>query len=173
MASMCQFRRNIAPWLEPSYRTMQEPNPFKQFFGWTWSPGFGRQPAPGKQKEAGASRSALKSGAVCPANDSVTTELRFYRSKDENTHYRLAVTFLMIVSESWTTSFFNWPFSLSRLSNTCFNCTSWSDSLKQCDHLPLRMTSDIFSAFGLVVMATIISHQLGHRTLVLSAELAR
>jgi hypothetical protein len=35
--------------------------------GWAWAPGFGRQPAPGTQKEAGALTEAwVKSGAVCP-----------------------------------------------------------------------------------------------------------
>jgi hypothetical protein len=36
--------------------------------GWAWHPGFGRSPAPGTQKEAGALVDAwVKSGAVCPA----------------------------------------------------------------------------------------------------------
>jgi hypothetical protein len=36
--------------------------------GWAWSPGFGRTPAPGTQKEAGALVDAwIKTGAVCPA----------------------------------------------------------------------------------------------------------
>jgi hypothetical protein len=36
--------------------------------GWAWSPGFGRAPAPGTQKEAGALVDAwIKTGAVCPA----------------------------------------------------------------------------------------------------------
>jgi hypothetical protein len=35
--------------------------------GWAWVPGFGRQPAPGTQKEAGALVEAwVKTGAVCP-----------------------------------------------------------------------------------------------------------
>jgi hypothetical protein len=35
--------------------------------GWAWSPGFGRQPAPGTQKEAGALVEAwVKTGAACP-----------------------------------------------------------------------------------------------------------
>lgn len=35
--------------------------------GWAWAPGFGRQPAPGTQKEAGALVAEwVKSGAVCP-----------------------------------------------------------------------------------------------------------
>jgi hypothetical protein len=35
--------------------------------GWAWSPGFGRRPAPGTQKEAGALVAAwVKSGAACP-----------------------------------------------------------------------------------------------------------
>jgi hypothetical protein len=35
--------------------------------GWAWAPGYGRQPAPGTQKEAGALVDAwVKSGAVCP-----------------------------------------------------------------------------------------------------------
>jgi hypothetical protein len=35
--------------------------------GWAWAPGFGRTPAPGTQKEAGALVEAwVKSGAVCP-----------------------------------------------------------------------------------------------------------
>ncbi|MFA6205439.1 MAG: Isoquinoline 1-oxidoreductase subunit [Methylocystis sp.] len=35
--------------------------------GWAWSPGFGRQPAPGTQKEAGALVEAwINTGAVCP-----------------------------------------------------------------------------------------------------------
>lgn len=35
--------------------------------GWAWAPGFGRQPAPGTQKEAGALVEAwVKSGAFCP-----------------------------------------------------------------------------------------------------------
>ena len=35
--------------------------------GWAWAPGFGRQPAPGTQKEAGALVEAwVKTGAVCP-----------------------------------------------------------------------------------------------------------
>jgi hypothetical protein len=35
--------------------------------GWAWHPGFGRSPAPGTQKEAGALVDAwVKSGAVCP-----------------------------------------------------------------------------------------------------------
>ena len=35
--------------------------------GWAWAPGFGRQPAPGTQKEAGALVDAwVKSGAACP-----------------------------------------------------------------------------------------------------------
>jgi hypothetical protein len=35
--------------------------------GWAWAPGFGRAPAPGTQKEAGALVAAwVKSGAVCP-----------------------------------------------------------------------------------------------------------
>jgi hypothetical protein len=36
--------------------------------GWAWSPGYGRQPAPGTQKEAGALVEAwVKTGAGCPA----------------------------------------------------------------------------------------------------------
>jgi hypothetical protein len=35
--------------------------------GWAWAPGFGRRPAPGTQKEAGALIEAwAKTGAVCP-----------------------------------------------------------------------------------------------------------
>ena len=35
--------------------------------GWAWAPGFGRAPAPGTQKEAGALVDAwVKSGAICP-----------------------------------------------------------------------------------------------------------
>jgi hypothetical protein len=35
--------------------------------GWAWAPGFGRQPAPGTQKQAGALVEAwIKTGAVCP-----------------------------------------------------------------------------------------------------------
>jgi hypothetical protein len=35
--------------------------------GWAWAPGFGREPAPGTQKELGALIEAwLKTGAVCP-----------------------------------------------------------------------------------------------------------
>jgi hypothetical protein len=35
--------------------------------GWAWQPGFGRSPAPGTQKEAGALVDAwVKTGAVCP-----------------------------------------------------------------------------------------------------------
>ncbi len=35
--------------------------------GWAWAPGFGRQPAPGTQREAGALVEAwIKTGAVCP-----------------------------------------------------------------------------------------------------------
>lgn len=36
--------------------------------GWAWAPGFGREPAPGTQAQAGALVAAwVKSGAVCPA----------------------------------------------------------------------------------------------------------
>ena len=36
--------------------------------GWAWAPGFGRTPAPGTQKEAGALVEAwVKTGAACPA----------------------------------------------------------------------------------------------------------
>ena len=36
--------------------------------GWAWAPGFGRQPAPGTQKEFGALLEAwLRTGAACPA----------------------------------------------------------------------------------------------------------
>jgi hypothetical protein len=36
--------------------------------GWAWAPGYGRQPAPGTQKIAGALVEAwVKTGAVCPA----------------------------------------------------------------------------------------------------------
>lgn len=36
--------------------------------GWAWAPGFGRQPAPGTQKQAGALVEAwAKSGAACPS----------------------------------------------------------------------------------------------------------
>jgi hypothetical protein len=36
--------------------------------GWAWVPGFGRSPAPGTQKEAGALVAAwVKTGAACPA----------------------------------------------------------------------------------------------------------
>jgi hypothetical protein len=36
--------------------------------GWAWQPGFGRAPAPGTQKEAGALAEAwAKAGAICPA----------------------------------------------------------------------------------------------------------
>jgi hypothetical protein len=35
--------------------------------GWAWSPGFGRQPAPGTQQEAGELLAAwVKTGAACP-----------------------------------------------------------------------------------------------------------
>lgn len=35
--------------------------------GWAWAPGFGRQPAPGTQKQAGALVAAwVKTGAACP-----------------------------------------------------------------------------------------------------------
>jgi hypothetical protein len=35
--------------------------------GWAWAPGYGRQPAPGTQKEAGALTEAwVQTGAVCP-----------------------------------------------------------------------------------------------------------
>lgn len=37
--------------------------------GWAWAPGYGRQPAPGTQKQAGALVAAwVQTGAVCPAN---------------------------------------------------------------------------------------------------------
>jgi hypothetical protein len=37
--------------------------------GWGWAPGYGRAPAPGTQKEAGALVEAwVKSGAICPVN---------------------------------------------------------------------------------------------------------
>ena len=37
--------------------------------GWAWASGFGRAPAPGTQKEAGALVEAwVKTGAICPAN---------------------------------------------------------------------------------------------------------
>jgi hypothetical protein len=37
--------------------------------GWAWAPGYGRTPAPGTQKIAGALVEAwVKTGAVCPAN---------------------------------------------------------------------------------------------------------
>jgi hypothetical protein len=37
--------------------------------GWAWAPGFGRAPAPGTQKEAGALVEGwVRSGAICPAN---------------------------------------------------------------------------------------------------------
>jgi hypothetical protein len=37
--------------------------------GWAWAPGYGRQPAPGTQKQAGALVEAwVKTGAACPAN---------------------------------------------------------------------------------------------------------
>jgi hypothetical protein len=40
--------------------------------GWAWSPGVGRQPAPGTQKEAGLLVKAwAESGAVCPSPSSV------------------------------------------------------------------------------------------------------
>ena len=36
--------------------------------GWAWAPGFGRQPAPGTQSQAGALVEAwVKTGAACPA----------------------------------------------------------------------------------------------------------
>ena len=36
--------------------------------GWAWAPGFGRQPAPGTQQQAGALVEAwVKTGAACPA----------------------------------------------------------------------------------------------------------
>jgi hypothetical protein len=35
--------------------------------GWAWSPGFGREPAPGTQLELGALLEAwIKTGAMCP-----------------------------------------------------------------------------------------------------------
>jgi hypothetical protein len=35
--------------------------------GWAWAPGYGRQPAPGTQKEAGELTQAwVQTGAVCP-----------------------------------------------------------------------------------------------------------
>jgi hypothetical protein len=38
-----------------------------QLVGWAWAPGYGRQSAPGTQKEAGALVEAwVKTGAVCP-----------------------------------------------------------------------------------------------------------
>src|ERR1700688_2651723 len=45
--------------------------------------------------------------------------------------YRLAVMFLMSVSESRTTSFFNWLFSLLRLFSVCSNCSSESPLLNR------------------------------------------
>jgi uncharacterized membrane protein len=37
--------------------------------GWAWAPGYGRAPAPGTQKEAGALVEAwVKTGAICPVN---------------------------------------------------------------------------------------------------------
>jgi hypothetical protein len=37
--------------------------------GWAWAPGYGRTPAPGTQKAAGALVEAwVKTGAICPAN---------------------------------------------------------------------------------------------------------
>jgi len=37
--------------------------------GWAWAPGYGRQPAPGTQKQAGALVEAwVKTGAACPAD---------------------------------------------------------------------------------------------------------
>jgi hypothetical protein len=37
--------------------------------GWAWSPGFGRRPAPGTQKQAGALVEAwVKTGAACPSS---------------------------------------------------------------------------------------------------------
>src|SRR4051812_20020871 len=37
--------------------------------GWAWAPGFGRRPAPGTQKQAGALVAAwVKNGAACPAD---------------------------------------------------------------------------------------------------------
>ena len=36
--------------------------------GWAWAPGYGREPAPGTQKEFGALIDAwMKTGAVCPS----------------------------------------------------------------------------------------------------------
>ena len=37
--------------------------------GWAWAPGYGRAPAPGTQKDAGALVEAwVKTGAICPVN---------------------------------------------------------------------------------------------------------
>ena len=37
--------------------------------GWAWAPGYGRAPAPGTQKDAGALVEAwVRTGAICPAN---------------------------------------------------------------------------------------------------------
>ncbi len=37
--------------------------------GWAWAPGYGRAPAPGTQKDAGALVEAwVKTGAICPGN---------------------------------------------------------------------------------------------------------
>jgi hypothetical protein len=39
--------------------------------GWAWEPGFGREPAPGTQQQAGALVKAwVDSGASCPASSS-------------------------------------------------------------------------------------------------------
>ena len=63
--------------------------------------------------------------------------------------HRLAAMFLMIVSESRTTSCFNWPFSISRESSACFIWASRSPSLKVWDLRWWGASSCIVRPFGL------------------------
>jgi hypothetical protein len=67
--------------------------------------------------------------------------------------HRLATTFLMIVSESRTTSRFNWLFSIVRESSACFIWPSRSPSLKVSDHLCWGASSCIVRSFGLKQVA--------------------
>jgi hypothetical protein len=55
-------------WTRNGNRSLQElAHHMREDIGWAWAPGFGRRPAPGTQKQAGALFEAwVRTGAVCP-----------------------------------------------------------------------------------------------------------
>jgi hypothetical protein len=67
VSEICQQIKDPARNGERSLNDLVEHVGEDTLVGWAWNPGYGRTPAPGTQKQAGALVAAwVKSGAICP-----------------------------------------------------------------------------------------------------------